>query len=236
MKEILDKILLSENAVEEFYKNYKNPKFKNFILNVLPEIEKCENTKQDNPWHIYNCLDHILHSVENINKLDKNYDENTRLMLSYTMLLHDIGKPNCYKRRYSKLYNKEVDSFFNHNIASEKIAQRVLPLLNFDKSQQEIIKMLIREHDIFMFIKLKEDNNKYHKILNSKLIRDYVEKYGEFGNGVDLMKLLLMVGRADSMSQNPEMTKSSFDLLDAMGIMLEKYENSNSLCNQENEN
>lgn len=74
VKDLLDKILLSNNVIDEFYKNYENPSFKKWILNILPEIEDCKNTKQDNPWHVYNCLDHILHSVENINKLSKGID------------------------------------------------------------------------------------------------------------------------------------------------------------------
>lgn len=236
MREILDKILLSDNVVDEFYKNYNNPEFKKWLLGILPEIEDCRNTKQDNPWHIYNCLDHILHAVENINKLDKDYDENTRLILAYTMFFHDIGKPKCFIRRYSNLYKREIDRFFNHNLESEKIASRVLPSLNFDKKQQEIIRLLTKEHDIFMFITLKDDYNKYHKTLSDKLIEDYIEKYNDYGDGAHLLKLLLMVGRADSMAQNPEMTKGSFELLDAMDTMLENYEKNKLLDNQENEN
>ena len=49
------------------------------------------------------------------------------------MFLHDIGKPECHIRRYSKLYKREVDSFFNHNIAGVKIAARVLREFGFDE-------------------------------------------------------------------------------------------------------
>ena len=60
MRILLDKILLSENANEEFNFNYKNLQFKNWLLEILPEVEKCKNLKQDNPWHIYDCLEHIF--------------------------------------------------------------------------------------------------------------------------------------------------------------------------------
>ena len=115
----------------------------------------------------------------------------------------------------------------------KKIADRVLPLLDFDKNQQEIMKLLIKEHDIFMFITLQDDYNKHHKTLTFQLIEDYVKKYSEYGNGIEIFKLLLKVGRADSLAQNPEMTKSSFDLLDAMEKMLEDYEKDIILGNRE---
>lgn len=230
MIELLDKILLSDNVKDEFYKNYNNKEFKTWLLSILPEIEDCKNQKQDNPWHIYNCLDHILHSVESINRLDKDYDSVTRRELAYTMFLHDIGKPKCYIRRYSKLYGREVDSFFNHNLESEKIARRVLPQFNFNEKEQQVISLLIKNHDIFMFIKLSNDGNKYHKLLTTVLLENYIKEFSVAGDGREIMEYLLMVGRADSSAQNPKMTKGSFKLLDTMGEMLQKY------CKQQVEN
>lgn len=220
MKTALDKILLSNNVVEEFFNHYNNNEFQKWLLNILPEIEECKNLKQDNPWHIYNCLDHILHSVENINKQTESLDNNTRKMLAYVMFLHDIGKPECFIRRYSKLYGREVDSFFNHNLAGVKIADRVLEEFGFDKTQQEIMKLLIQEHDIFMFIKMEDTGNKYHMVLSADLIEEYIEKYNIVGNGEEILNYLVMVGRADSLAQNPAMTQESLKLHDKMQEML----------------
>ena len=228
MKQKLDNILLSDNVYDEFYKNYNNQEFKQWILQILPEIENCKNLKQDNPWHIYNCLDHILHSVENINKQTKGLDEETRKMLAYVMFLHDIGKPKCKIRRFSKLYKREVDSFFNHNIASKEVANRVLPQFSFTKSQQDIMKLLIEEHDVFMFITLEDDGNKHHSVLSPELIDKMVEKFNKTGNGVELLNQLIMVGRSDNMAQNPKMTENSLLLLDKMSDMLNNK--SQNLC------
>lgn len=129
MKKILDSILLSKNAMQRFYEYYNEKDFKDWILSLLSEVEQCKNLKQDNPWHIFNCLDHILKSVEYMNKQTVNLNYKERKMLAYVMFLHDIGKPECYLRRYSKLYGRKVDSFFNHNQASVKIADRILPNL-----------------------------------------------------------------------------------------------------------
>ena len=229
MKQKLDKILLSDNVYDEFYKNYNNQEFKKWILEILPEIEDCKQAEQDNPWHIYNCLDHILHSVENINKQTKGLDEETRKMLAYVMFLHDIGKPKCKIRRFSKLYKREVDSFFNHNIASKEVANRVLPQFGFTKSQQDVMKLLIEEHDVFMFITLQDDGNKYHKVLTTELINEFVAKYNKVGCGAEILNQLIMVGKADSLAQNPKMTGNSLNLLSTMQNMLLEMTNNESL-------
>ena len=70
MRNKLDEILLSENVRDNFHSSY-NGEFKVWLDSLLPEIEKCASQKQDNPWHVYNCLDHILYSVEEMNKQTK---------------------------------------------------------------------------------------------------------------------------------------------------------------------
>lgn len=220
MQKLLDEILLSENVVEQFYKHYGEEKFREWILSVLPEVKDCKNLKQDNPWHIYNCLDHILHSVEEINKQSKNLPYGVRRLLAYVMFFHDIGKPKCHIRRYSKLYGREVDSFFNHNLESVLIAERVLSYFDFTKKEQELIKLLVHEHDIFMSITLCDDGNKYHKVLSQKLIDEYIKNYGYLMDGKLVMRYLTMVGRADNLAQNPALTKEPLHLLDVIDNMI----------------
>ena len=220
MKDILDKILLSDNVGELFHKYYNENDFKEYVLSILPEIEDCKNLEQDNPWHIYNCLNHILNSVENMNKQTVNMDYNERRMLAYVMFLHDIGKPECYIRRYSKLYGREVDSFFNHNKASLKIAKRVLPGLEFNKKEMSEMQLLIDEHDVFMFLTLEDDGNKFHKKLTPLVADEMISKYNEVGDGEKLLNQLIMVGRADNLAQNPKMTKQSLELLDKFQELL----------------
>lgn len=224
MQKVLDEILLSDNVVEKFYEEYEKPEFKSWLLSVMPEIEDCKNLKQDNPWHVYNCLDHILHSVEEINKQTVEHDDDTRRVLAYTMFLHDVGKPQCYIRRYSKLYKREVDSFFNHNKASVKIADRVLDDFGFNEQEKEVIKLLVEEHDIFMFITLENNGNPNHRVLSPSLLEEKVGKYNRVGDGKTLMKHLIWVGRSDNRAQNPEMTAGSLHMLDVMEDMLENLD------------
>lgn len=221
MLEKLNNILLSDTALEQFHNEYEKGDFRNWLFGILPEVEDCKNLKQDNPWHIYNCLDHILHSVEEMNKQSAGMDYDTRRMLAYTMFLHDIGKPECHIRRYSKLYGRAVDSFFDHNKAGVKIADRVLDKFDFNSTDSSVISKFIDMHDIFMSIRLKNDNNPYHHVLTEEYINTQINELNSVGNGEQLLKYLIMVGRADNLAQNPEMTGDSLHLLTVFDSMLD---------------
>ena len=222
MLSTLDNILLSDDVSQNFYQAYKNPDFKNWLNDFLPEVEKCRLQKQDNPWHIYGCLDHILKSVEAINKQTQNLNPLERRKLAYTMFLHDIGKPDKYLRRYSKLYRREVDSFFNHNLQSRDIAKRVLTTdLGFSQEDSLEIQELVERHDMFMFITLENDYNPHHRVLTQSYLQEVKGELDQNFDGQDMLKKLTMVGRADNMAQNPEMTKDSLRLIDKMEKMLD---------------
>lgn len=211
-KELLDKILLSDNVVELFYNEYENNSgFKIWLNHLIPEVENCESQEQNNPWHKYNVLGHILHSVEAMNKLSKNKEFSERKMLAYIMFLHDIGKPECHIERIKD--GEKIDSFFNHNIASERIARRVLPSLDFNDNEVEIMSKLINKHDIFMFIRLHSTNNPYHRVLNNDLIQEEINDLNSIGNGQHWLSNLVLVGRSDNLAQNEEMTGSALELL-----------------------
>lgn len=221
--ETLHKILLSDKFCENFYAEYKNNReFRLWLNKILPEIVDCK-MEQNNPWHIYNVLNHILHSVEEMNKLSAGYDEKSRLNLAMTMFLHDIGKPSCHIKRMKN--GKMIDSFFNHGIVSTKIAERVLPQFGFSKCDTGLISALIYKHDIFMFIDEKQTNNSHHRPLSQKLMKEEINFFEKKGmNGVECMKKLLLVGRADSLAQNPEMTKNALRLLNAMTALLKSMQ------------
>lgn len=218
---LLDKILLSENVVKDFYNECdNNAQFKNWLDEILPEIEACKKQAQNNPWHKYNVLGHILHSVEEMNKQTLEHDFKTRRMLAYTMLLHDIGKPASHIVRMKD--GKAIDSFFNHNIKSCDVTKRVLPQLNFDRAEIEIITKLVYKHDIFMFIKDFPTDNPHWRTLSFEVIKSEIADLNSVGNGNQLMKYLIMIGRSDNLAQNEKMTAASLRMLEKMERMLEK--------------
>ena len=117
---LLDRILLSKDVVSKFHDEYKNNSvFKRWIDENIPEVSLCEKQEQKTPWHIYNVLDHILHSVDNMNKLASHLEYSDRRMLVYTMFFHDIGKPyaHSYDKNRKKCHRKHSHSrHFHHRI------------------------------------------------------------------------------------------------------------------------
>ena len=214
--DIFENILTSNNVVEDFYKKYDNLEFKSWLHDILPEIDMCEAQAQNNPWHKYNVLGHILHSVEEINKLSVNYDSDTRKMLAYVMLFHDIGKPACHITREKD--GVLIDSFFNHNIESEKVFRRVAH--NFKLNNIDIMAKLIFKHDIFMFIKDFRTNNPYWKTLSPKVIQEEISDLNTVGDGKTLMNYLILVGMSDNLAQNEKMTGESLRMLNNMQSMM----------------
>ena len=221
--ERLDEILLSSDVTEEFFKAYEAEEFRDYILGIIPEVEDCRLTPQDNPWHIYDCIHHILKSVEEINKLSSTLPHNKRRMLSYIMFLHDLGKPECRHREFSPFHQKEVDKFKGHNIASEKIARRVLHCLNFSSTEQEVMSRLILDHDIFISLTLDSMDEK-NTLLDEVFLKKLRSEYDEISCGKEMIRYLVMIGTADNMAQNPLLTTKSLELIKNMGEMNDRLD------------
>ncbi len=153
-----------------------------------------------------------------MNKQTKNMPINERRMLAYTMLMHDIGKPAKHLVREKN--GVMIDSFFNHNVESEKIARRVLPKFNFTEKEIEVICQLVYKHDIFMFIKDKPSKNPHWKVLTPQLIDEEIKDLSSVGDGEKLMQWLVMVGRSDNRAQNEKMTGEALSLLDKIENIL----------------
>ena len=209
--QILDEILLSDNVKEKFFYYYEGD-FKDYLDKILPQIRLSIFTPQCHPMHIYGVFGHILKSIEQINILSKGYDKNTRKILAYTMLFHDLGKPKCHIKR--KLNGELVDSFYGHNKESAEIARQTLSLFCFDKTQIDIIVSLVLEHD---FIINLEKNNSQKEL--TKVIKSEIAKLNKIGDGRELFNYLLLVVRADNMAKNIALTQKSLKLIDKIKKM-----------------
>ena len=99
----------------------------------IPELDKCFETKQNNPHHCYTVGDHIINSVGNI--------ENTKV-LRLTMLLHDIAKPECLKTD-----EDGIDHFHGHQVKSSEKAKEILRRLKYDNDTIDRVSKLVRYHD-----------------------------------------------------------------------------------------
>lgn len=202
-------ILLSNNVKNNFYDCFNsNNEFKTWLLKILPEIEDCRQQTQNNPWHIYNVLDHILVSVEEINKLSTTFNNKDKRLLSYVMLLHDIGKPEHHIKVDRN--GLEVDIFPNHQMASEKIASRVLKDFKFNEIETTVIKKLVEQHDYFMHT-FKNEIFSIERFM--KEAEKNITNFNKIGNGYKINQMLILVSLADNMAQNPLLTKASIEII-----------------------
>lgn len=152
----LNKILLSK-SLNGLYHIFQN----GIGEQIIPELIKCFECYQNNPYHIYNVGLHILKSVSSI------VEDN--LSLKLTMLLHDICKPQ------TKTTDKNnIDHFYNHAELSSEKAREILRRMKYDNKTIDKVAILIKYHD--------------REISGKKSIRKLLNLIGE-DNFRDLLKV-----------------------------------------------
>lgn len=166
IKDELDKILLSG------YTNKFLLLYETCILKfILPEVDQCFKVEQNHPHHVDNVGIHTLKSLEAVDKI---------LTLKWTMLLHDIGKPD-----HKTTDEKGINHFHGHVEKSVKLAEKIMIRLKFDKKSMNHILKLIEWHDR----RIKEDK---------KSVKEALYHIGE-----EAFLDLLKIQRADAKAQNP---------------------------------
>lgn len=103
------------------------------ITEIIPEMKPCVGFRQNNKYHQYNVYDHIAHAVSNYTGEDT--------VVNVTLLLHDIGKPNCYTQ------DERGGHFYGHGVVSRDIAEGVLTKLRFDNQTKADVLELVLFHD-----------------------------------------------------------------------------------------
>jgi tRNA nucleotidyltransferase (CCA-adding enzyme) len=102
------------------------------ITEIIPEMSPAIGFEQNNPYHCYDVLNHILFSVENAPK-------DVRIRLA--MLFHDIAKPECYTE------TDGTGHFYKHPAAGSDMAGKILLRLRYDKETIKTVTQLILHHD-----------------------------------------------------------------------------------------
>lgn len=139
-KEILKNISF-ERINQEFSKLIFGENIENVLTNYIdivgefiPELLLLKGFNQNNPYHIYDVLDHTIKSVKYIE---------SDLELKMTMLLHDIGKPLTYS-----IDLDFIGHFYKHNIVSANLAKDILIRLKYSNKFIDNVKLLIENHDV----------------------------------------------------------------------------------------
>nr|WP_300324416.1 CCA tRNA nucleotidyltransferase [uncultured Anaerostipes sp.] len=140
---------------------------------VLPEFDVMMETPQNNPHHKYNVG---MHTIEGLKQIEADH------ILRWTMLLHDVGKPEA------RVEGKEKDHFKMHPVIGEKIAEKVLRRLKFDNQTLRQVKTLVLWHDR-RFGGVKE--------INIRTVRRWVSEMGP-----EMFEKLMKIQKADISAQS----------------------------------
>lgn len=107
--------------------------YSDVITTIIPEMATCVGFEQKNRYHQYTIYDHIAHAVANYTGQD--------LSVKVALLLHDIGKPQCYTE------DERGGHFHGHAVPSHEISKGVLTQLRFDGQTRREVLDLVLYHD-----------------------------------------------------------------------------------------
>jgi len=160
---------------------------------VLPEFDAMMTTQQKNIHHIYSVGEHTIRAVEEVagKHLENRFTLRERGILRWTMLLHDIEKPNTIS-----IGKDGQNHFYGHQEKGANTAKYIMKRLKFDNDTLEAVEHLIRWHD-------------YRFVLTPAGLRKAASKIGK-----DYMELLFEVNRADTSAKNPERNGEKFERLE----------------------
>ena len=160
------------------------------LYRFWPELEPLAGMAQNNPWHCRDGWEHTLHALE---------AAPAHVIPRLTMLLHDIGKPQC-----KATDEQGIDHFYGHPAVSARLAEKLLRELKFDNTTIKQAVTLVEHHDV-------------PPPQDSKGIRRWLNKLGP-----ETFFQLLEVWRADKLGQAPEKAADRLTQLDRIKAEAER--------------
>ena len=161
---------------------------------VLPEFDAMMLTRQQNIHHIYNVGEHTIHAVATVGGAleEALYSQRERMILRWTMLLHDIEKPSTLTTGKDGQHH-----FYGHQEKGAATANNILRRLKFDNDTINSVVHLIKWHD-------------YRFVLTPTGVRKAISKVGK-----EFMELLFEIQRADTSAKNPDFIKEKYARINA---------------------
>ncbi|MDD2203289.1 MAG: CCA tRNA nucleotidyltransferase [Bacilli bacterium] len=139
------KLLLSSNP-----SNYIREYFSALTV-FMPELEPLKGFDQNNPHHIYDCLEHTLKVLDNVD---------VNIILRLSALFHDTGKPYSYT-----IDKNNIGHFYGHYKISDEITLKILRRLKYSNDIIDRVINLINFHD-------------YPLSLTKKSVRKLLNRFG----------------------------------------------------------
>ena len=167
-------ILCGQNA-KKTLRNYVD------VIGVaIPEVLPMVGFDQRTPYHCYDVWEHTLAVIESAPATP---------VMRWTALLHDVGKPECFT-----VDDRGVGHFYKHQLASERMADRIMRRLKFDNNNREAVRALVGGHmDISAPTK--------------RSVKRLLSRYGE-----DVFRMLVEFKRADNMGQADDVKGRQLEL------------------------
>ncbi|MBQ0038392.1 MAG: CCA tRNA nucleotidyltransferase [Clostridiales bacterium] len=162
----MDKLLCGQHAASVLRQ------FPEVIGVFLPELTAMVGFDQRNFHHCYDLWEHTLHALKSVQ---------AQPVLRWTMLLHDVGKVECFT-----VDGGGVGHFYGHDQRGAVVAETICRRLRFDKRRLQRITLLIGWHD--------RDIPRTKKGLRRAL----------YQLGEEALRQLCEVKRADNMAQHPD--------------------------------
>jgi tRNA nucleotidyltransferase (CCA-adding enzyme) len=176
--------------------------FPDVIFTFLPELQPELGFEQHNPNHIHDIWTHTTMAVDAI--------ENDPV-LRLTMLLHDVGKAECY-------FTDEagVGHFYGHAKAGMVLAEKMLRRLRCDNAARQEVVKLIEYHDI-------------EPPQTEKGVRRLAAKLGP-----EQVHRLIQCWRADSDDRAPAIRDRNLAIIQVTAQLLERSEAENQCFSMQN--
>ena len=145
--------------------------YKEIFFMIIPELKDTYKFEQHNKYHIYDVFYHTLKVIDEV-------EDNKYLKLA--ALFHDLGKPE-------KFFTDEegVGHFYGHWDVSNRIFKQFCKKYKVDKTTENIVSLLIINHDRSFPIK------------RSSMI-NYLREFNP-----EHLELLFKIKKADILAQNP---------------------------------
>jgi len=128
-------------------------KRKEELFKLIPELKESDGFNQNNPWHVYDVFEHIMHVVDGVSN---NY------VSRLSALFHDIGKPFVYTED-----ENHVGHFYNHWSISKEIFLKFAKKHHLDEKSTQLISKIIFYHDLGIKTLNEVDYKAFLKEFNS---------------------------------------------------------------------
>ena len=151
---------------------------------VLPEFDRCMETPQVHPHHMYDVGNHTLAALK---------ETPADRVLRLAVLFHDVGKPGTVE-----VDREGITHFHGHQVVSRDIAKQVLRRLRFDNDTIYKVTKLVEFHDYGNGVEPTK-----------KIVRRAVHRIGE-----DIFPMLHAVRKADVLAQSEYQREEKLRLLE----------------------